>query len=218
MDATATPAAAAQPPAAPPPASPAAPAAPAAASALQAAGTPDEKPAEKPAEAAKPVELKAPKGLELHFESLTKQAKELGLEGEKAQKYLDSLASIDAARSKQLDEALAAQDARWAAELKADPEIGGPKFDAAMKDARRALARFGGKPAEGQQVAPLAALLHQAGLGNNPLVLKAFAAIGRALADDSINGTAKAAPAAGARKSDAELFYETPTAAAPKEQ
>ena len=145
-------------------------------------------------------------------------AKELGLEGERAQKFLDSLASIDAARAKQLDEAFVAQDAKWAAELKADPEIGGEKFDAAMKDVRRALTRFGGTPEQGQTVSPLAALLHQAGLGNNRVVLKAFAAIGRALADDSINGTAKPAPAAGERKSDAELFYGTPTAAAPKEQ
>jgi len=188
------------PPAAQPPGAP---------SALEAAGTVEGKGETKTE--AKPVELKAPKGFESHFEALQQQAKELGLEGEKAQKYLDSLANIDAARSKQLDEALAAQDAKWAAELKADPEVGGEKFASAVKDAAKALSRFGGTPTQGQKVAPLAVLLHQAGLGNHPLVLKAFAAIGRAMADDTISGTATpAAPDAG-RKSDAELFYGTPT-------
>jgi hypothetical protein len=161
----------------------------------------------KPAEP-KVVELKAPKGLEPHFEALAKQAKELGLEGEKAQKFLDTVATVDAARAKQLDEALTAQDAKWAAELKADPEIGGPKFDGAMKDAARALARFGGTPGEGQKVAPLAVLLHQAGLGNHPLVLRAFAAIGRSLKEDSIAGTT-AAPPKGDRPSDAAVFFPT---------
>lgn len=213
MDATTPPAAA---PAAAPPAETASPTPVAekptsAPSALETAGAAETK------TDVKPVELKAPKGFESHFEALSKQAKELGLEGEKAQKFLDSVATVDSARAKQLDEALAAQDAKWAAELKADPEIGGAKFDAAMKDAARALGRFGGKPAEGQKVAPLAALLHQAGLGNHPLVLKAFASIGRAMADDTIAGTSKAAPPASERKSDAELFYGTPTAAA-KEQ
>ena len=212
---TSTPAPAAAPPADAAPAAATPPIAGDAPSALQSAGAaePSKEPAKEPAK----VELKAPKGFEPHFEALSKHAQELGLEGEKAQKFIDSIAAVDGARAKQLDEALAAQDAKWAAELKADPEIGGPKFDAAIKDASRALARFGGKPAEGQKVAPLAALLHQAGLGNHPLVLKAFAAIGRAMADDTIAGTSKAAPAAGERKSDAELFYGTPTAAA-KEQ
>lgn len=194
-------------------------------SALQTAGTVDTKAEQSKTdgkgdaktEQPKQVELKAPKGFEAHFEALTAQAKELGLEGERAQKYLDGLAAFDAERTKALDAALAKQDAKWADELHADPEIGGEKFAGAMKDAARALTRFGGKPAEGQKVTPLAALLHQAGLGNNLLVLKAFAAIGRAMGDDTISGTAKPAAQESQRKSDAELFYETPTAAA-KEQ
>lgn len=158
------------------------------------------------------LELKAPAGFEAHVEAFSKTAAELGLDGEKAQKAFDQVVAIDAARTKASEDAFAAQDAKWAAELQADAEIGGAKFKGAMGDVNRALKRFGGPMGEGQRVAPLAALLHQAGLGNHPLVLKAFAAIGRSLADDTVSGTAKAAPAAAQRLSDAELFYGPPTA------
>lgn len=226
MTAPTTPAPAA--PAAPPAAAPAAPVTPPPAaeakSAIGEAGaeatTPEAKPPEtKPAEtkpAEKPVETKpaefvAPKGFEAQADVLKKSIEELGLTGEKAAKFAENVVAIDAARQKQADDTFAAQDAKWQAELKADPEIGGAKFPGAMKDVTRALRHFGGTPTGDSKVSPLAALIHRAGLGNHPVVLKAFAAVGRALADDTISGTSKAAPPATERLSDAEVLYGKPT-------
>lgn len=177
----------------------------------------DAKPGEKPVEGAKPAELTVPKGFEPHVEAFKASAKELGLEGEKAQKFVDAIASIDAAKAKAVTEAFGAQDQKWLAEAKADPDIGGAKWDGAMKDVTRALKKYGGTPAEGSKVPPLAALLHQSGLGNNKHVLRFLAAIGRVSADDTISGTEKPAPAAAQRLSDADALYGPQNAAAKKD-
>lgn len=166
-------------------------------------------PVETPAPAT--TEFEVPKGFEAQAEVLKAAVTELGLTGDKAKKLAETVATVDAARQKALDETFAAQDAKWASELQSDPEIGGAKFKAAVTDVTRALKRFGGTPAPGQSMTPLTALLHNTGLGNNPLIIKAFAAIGRALADDTISGTTKAAPPGKVRLSDAEIFYGTPT-------
>jgi hypothetical protein len=159
--------------------------------------------------------LAIPKGFEPQSEALQAAVKDLGLDGEKAQKMLETVASVDAVRQKALDDAFVAQDQKWAAELQADSEIGGAKFKGAMTDVQRALRRFGG--ADGKPGTPLARLLHSAGLGNHPLVIKAFAAVGRSLADDTVSGTIRPAPPATERLSDAELFYG-PTTPSNKEQ
>ena len=225
---TPAPAAPAPPPAvggaAPPPAAPAASAITTAAGGekpaakpVEGAKPPEMKPGEKPAEGAKPkegeatkpAEFKVPKGFESVTEALQSTVKELGLEGEKAQKFADSVATIDAARSKALDTAAEKQEAKWLEEAKADPDIGGAKWDGSMKEANKALAKFGGplvKVGE-QQLPQLAVLLHRAGLGNNVHVLKALALVGRALKDDSIAGTEKPAPKSAERKSDAQALY-----------
>jgi len=159
-----------------------------------------------------------PAGYETQAEAFVKTVGELGLKGESAQKFVDAAASMDAARQKVADDAFAAQDAKWAAALQTDPDIGGAKFPSAMTDVSRALRAFGGTPAAGAKMTPLASLLHHAGLGNNPLVLKAFAAIGRLMADDTISGTQRPAPPAAERLSDAEVFYGPNTTTPNREQ
>lgn len=151
----------------------------------------------------------APKGFESVAEQLQSTAKELGLEGEKATAFVNSVATIDAARSKVLDAAADKQEAAWLAEAKADPDIGGANWDASMKDVNRALAKFGGPLVKvGEvQMPQVAALLGRAGLGNNRDVLKAFALVGRALKDDSIAGTEKPAPKTNERMTDAQALY-----------
>ncbi len=169
---------------------------------------PEGKPSEKPADV-KPKVFVAPKGFESVAEQLQSTAKELGLEGDKAEAFATSVATIDAARSKALDTAAEKQEAAWLTEAKADPDIGGAKWDASMKEANKALAKFGGplvKVGE-QQLPQLAVLLHRAGLGNNVHVLKAFALVGRALKDDSIAGTEKPAPKTAERMTDAQALY-----------
>lgn len=150
-----------------------------------------------------------PKGFESVTEALQSTVKELGLEGEKAQKYADSVAAIETARSKVLDVAAEKQEAAWLAEAKADPDIGGAKWDDSMKDVSRAMQKFGGDIVDvnGVKMPKVAVLLGRAGLGNNRDVLKAFALVGRALKDDSIAGTEKPAPKTAERMTDAQALY-----------
>lgn len=160
----------------------------------------------------KPPEAKPltfPKGFESHGELFTSTAKELGLEGEKAQKFADAFGSIHAAQSKALDTAAAAQESKWLEESKADPDIGGAKWDASMKNVNRALSKFGGPMVDvgDKKVPQVAVLLERAGLGNNKHILKAFALVGDALKDDSIQGTEQPAPKKGERVPDHVALY-----------
>src|SRR5690606_38682086 len=69
-----------------------------------------------------------------------------------------------------------AQQAKWLADAKADPEIGGAKYDATLSDAQEAIAKC--RPG-------LKALLDAFGIGNHPDVIHAFAFLGRAHKPDS---------------------------------
>lgn len=148
------------------------------------------------------MELKLPDGFgevdAKHLDGLKTMAAELKLDAPGAQKMLDGYVALDKARNEALEARAAAQDAKWAAELAAVPEFSGAQREAAMGDVRRALQHFGAKD--------MAKALHAAGLGNHPALVKGFAAIGRALREDSIAGSQGAKPAP-ARLSDAEIFY-----------
>ncbi len=154
----------------------------------------------KPAEAPKPVELKLPAGVDAKaFDGYRKLAGELGLDSEKAQKVLDNFVAVDAERAKAAEVRWRAQDEKWAAEIQADAEVGGEKHQAALVHVRRALDKFGGKA--------FATTLHQAGLGNHPALFKCLVAIGKALAEDSVAGSAAAA--GGERPALQDVLYPT---------
>lgn len=112
--------------------------------------------------------------------------KDLGLDEAKAKTAYEVLtkrqAAAEEARIKSEDTAIAAQDAQWVAAAKSDKEIGGAAYDVNVKLAQRALAKFGG-----QEVAQV---IHAAGLGNHPGLLRAFVRIGKAMAEDAIGNTA----------------------------
>lgn len=186
-----------------------------AAAAEVAADKPAEKAAEKPVEKttekpatpapAPAIELKLPDGLAATdekqlLETFRGIGTELGLDSAKTQGLLDRYVSLEQTRAKAAEDAFVAQDAKWSAELKADPDIGGPKWNESISHVRRALREFGGTEA--------ANLLHAAGLGNHPVLVRAFAKIGRALADDTVSGTSQSAGGAGGeRKPIHELLY-----------
>lgn len=167
------------------------------------------KPAEsKPAETLKAVELKLPEGFQAdvkQVDAFKALASEVGLDSAKAQRVFDSYVALEKSRTEALDAAVEAQSAKWRAEVDALPEFTGPARQESMADVQRALARFGGKP--------LGELLDAAGLGNHPLLVKAFADIGKALREDTIAGSTKPG-APSERRTDAEIFYGP---AAPKE-
>lgn len=190
-------------------ATPAAPAAPAVAAPAEVATTPPAPVTPPvPAEVAKPVEvppieLKLPDGFvadEAAVKAFKASAADLGLDSGKAQKLFDQYVGLEVSRAKAAEAAFIAQDSKWAAEIAADPEIGGPKQKESVMHARRALKAFGG--------AAVSQLLAQAGLGNHPTLVRAFVKMGKALAEDSVSGTSSPAGAPAA-PSLVDLLYPT---------
>jgi hypothetical protein len=80
----------------------------------------------------------------------------------------------------------------WVAKAKADPELGGDKFDANLAVAKKAIDRF---------AAPdFKTYLNETGLGNHPEMLRMLLKVGQAISEDkhvaSNQGNAKARDAA----------------------
>lgn len=130
----------------------------------------------KPAEAnAAPADYKfeAPEGVTLDEGDLakfTEIAKELKLPQDQASK----LVGLAIAREQARAEAFAKQVETWAAEVKADKELGS---DEALAIARKAIDL--GPP-------ELKELLNSTGMGNHPLVVKWCHAVGKALSEDKL--------------------------------
>lgn len=123
-------------------------------------------------------ELNIPDGMELKPEqqaAFEAQARELGLDAEKAQKLLDMAhGNQQAARQMQ-----AAQIKKWAEEAQADPEIGGEYFNANVATANFALKTYDPDGA-------IARMLKETGYGNNPAVVRFFYRIGKAMGGDNV--------------------------------
>jgi 3-oxoacyl-ACP reductase-like protein len=165
-----------------------APAAPAPAAAAGEAARPAD--AAKPADKApEPVALKFPAGADqATVEGFSKLVADSGVKAEQAQKIVDFYAGVQSQAQAAQQEAQQKTIAGWVTEVKADPEVAGAdgkQFDANMAAAVRAVKDFGGEP--------LVKLLNESGLGNHPLLVKAFVAIGKARAEDRIGGTSNAA-------------------------
>ncbi len=165
----------------PPPTTPAAPAAPTAPTS-EVPKTPAPEGGKDPASAASPpapageLALKLPEGMESGplLEGFKALAKDVGLDGPKAQKVVD----LFVAETQRADAAFTQLQAKWKAELAADPELGGANLPATQALSKKALARFGGEA--------LATVLSDSGLGDHPVVVRAFAAIGKSLKEDSV--------------------------------
>ena len=132
---------------------------------------------------AAPAEYKftAPEGTSLDAAVITEfsaVAKELGLSQESAQKIVDKLSPVMAARQAEAFSAqLAEARQAWATSTKADKEIGGDRFDEHMGIAKKAASAFGNDA--------LAALLEKSGFGDHPEVIRFFYKVGKAMSPDS---------------------------------
>lgn len=139
-------------------------------------------------------EFKMPDGVEPDakaIEEFTKFAKELKLTPENAQKLVDlRSAAVLAAK-----EGHAAMVAGWAAEVKADKELGGDKLPESLAIAKKAIDL--GPP-------ELKELLESSGMGNHPAVFKWAHAVGKALSEDTFKA-GSTAPIA--EKSTASVLY-----------
>lgn len=142
---------------------------------------PEEKDEQKPEGAPEKYEFQAGEGVELDAEALKDfepVARELNLTNEQAQKLVDAYPKILAGVQQRKTEAWQAQTEQWAADVKADKEVGGDKLTANLSAAQRALDQFG--------TPELREYLDGTGLGNHPELVKAFIKVGKAMSEDGV--------------------------------
>lgn len=163
-----------------------------------------DKPADKPEDeeqkqegAPEKYEFTAGEGVELDTEALKDfepVARDLNLTNEQAQKLVDAYPKILAGVQQRQAEAWQAQTEQWAADVKADKEIGGDKLTANLSAAQRALDLFG--------TPELKEYLNTTGLGNHPDLVKTFVKIGKAMSEDGmVDGSNQG------QRSAAEVLY-----------
>lgn len=133
---------------------------------------------QKPAGAPEKYEFKAAEGITFDdavVGAFSEVAKELNLTQDAAQKVLDKVAPVMAARqSEQIEAARTA----WAESAKVDKEFGGDNLAENLAIAKQGLETFG--------TPELRALLNESGLGNHPEVIRVFYRAGKAISDDRI--------------------------------
>ena len=136
---------------------------------------------EKPEGAPEKYEFKTAEDIELDTEALKDfepVARELNLTNEQAQKLVDVYPKILAGVQQRQAEAWQQTTEQWAADVKADKEIGGDKLPSNLSAAQRALDQFG--------TPELKTYLNDTGLGNHPDLVKAFVKIGKAMSEDGM--------------------------------
>ncbi|ECD9384239.1 peptidase [Salmonella enterica subsp. salamae] len=161
------------------------------------ADKPDDK-EQKPEGAPEKYEFKPAEGQELDtaaLEQFEPIARELNLTNEQAQKMVDLYGTkIMPMVQQQQAEAWQKTTEQWAADVKADKEIGGDKLTGNLSAAQRALAQFG--------TPELKEYLEGTGLGNHPELVKAFIKIGKAMSEDGmVDGSNQG------QRSAAEVLY-----------
>lgn len=123
-----------------------------------------------------PIEVKLPEGVTLDKALLEKAMpvfKELKLNSEGATKLATLLVEHQKGEQAQWD----AQHETWGKELAADGEFGGKNLDVSTAAAQKAVLEFGGPE--------LAADLDKFGMSNMPSLARAFAKVGKAMAEDT---------------------------------
>lgn len=136
----------------------------------------------KPEGAPEKYEFKPAEGQELDtaaLEQFEPIARELNLTNEQAQKMVDLYGTkIMPMVQQQQAEAWQKTTEQWAADVKADKEIGGDNLTGNLSAAQRALAQFG--------TPELKEYLEGTGLGNHPELVKAFVKVGKAMSEDGM--------------------------------
>jgi hypothetical protein len=116
--------------------------------------------------------------------AVTEFAKGANFTQEQAQKLVDLGVGFADNLQKQLEgtieKEVKAQREAWLTQAKADPEIGGAKYDESVKVAQEAIARC--RP-------ELKQLLDTFGIGNHPAVIQAFSFFGSKIRPDSFGPT-----------------------------
>lgn len=130
----------------------------------------------KPEGAPESYEFKAPEGTQFDdavIGAFSEVAKELNLPQDQAQKVLDKMAPVIAARQA---EQFQAARTEWAEAAKTDKEFGGEKLTENLGTAKKAL--------DALATPELRTLLEESGLGNHPEVIRVFYRAGKAISED----------------------------------
>ena len=157
------------------------------------------------------AEFAIPEGTTLDEQTATEfkgLAKELDLTQEQAQKLLDFGGGKLRAQIEAPYKLWAETQAKWQAEVKADPEIGGTKFEQSVKDAALVFVPGESNPfvkSEAEAKA-LREALNMTGAGNNPAMVKFFVKIGTLLKEP---GTLSGGPVKDSRETLLAKMYPT---------
>jgi len=132
------------------------------------------------------AEFTIPEGTTLDEQTATEfkgLAKELDLTQEQAQKLLDFGGGKLRAQIEAPYKLWAETQAKWQAEVKADPEIGGTKFEQSIKDAAQVFVPGDSNPfvKDEAEAKSLRDALNMTGAGNNPAIVKLFVKMGTLL-------------------------------------
>jgi hypothetical protein len=144
--------------------------------------------------------LTMPDGIELDTElmdALGPTMAELKLSNGHAQQLVDKYIEAQTAREAKRAEDWTQTINGWADEAKADPDIGGNKFDATLANAKSALTRFG--------TPELNSYLETSGAGNHPEVIRLMAKVGAMIGED--NPAINDNPGKGAEVDPARVMY-----------
>lgn len=147
------------------------------------------------------LKLPADAKLDASFvESVASYAKENGLSNEQAQKVLDREAGLVSNHTKTLVSEYQNQVKSWQDAVAADKEFGGDKLTENKEMYHRAVERFGGETFK--------KLLVDSGYEHHPEVFKAFAKIGKEMAEDRIHVNGSQPPVS---VSSSSKLYDHPT-------
>jgi hypothetical protein len=151
-------------------------------------------------------ELVAPDGVTLDaasVEAATPVFKELGLTNEQANKLVPIATQmaqrIQDQANQQIISQVAADRKAWLDTAKADPELGGSKWNETVTIAASALDKLGFPKG-----APFRVLLDESGLGNHPEMIRAFSKMGRAMGE---SGFVREGQSTAAEQHPARLLY-----------
>lgn len=141
------------------------------------------------------------------FEAVEPVLREMNLSNEAAQKLVEAYAGkviplVEKRAGERMDAGAVEMRTNWEKEARADPEIGGAKFDETKAFARQTFVRFGVQ-ADG----PFLKLLEESGLGNHPDMLRFVANVGRLTGEAKVDAGAGAQPAP---KRLADRIYGSP--------
>lgn len=130
------------------------------------------------------------------LKSISETAKAMKLTNEQAQQLVELQEKTVSGTKDAAQEQWAQLTESWVGEVKADKEIGGEQFEESMKHADAAMTKFA--------TPEFKAALNESGYGNHPELVRVFARIGKAMAEDKpIGGDA----AKGGKQSRAEILY-----------